>query len=100
MTQVSFNEPSCEAPSPFANLNGRFAESNEMLSRTVDRLRNKLHKLSDTNFPSTNNSDVKEVLPDLPFRDGHMMDYFYKLNNYSDLINQLIIQVEKVESLI
>lgn len=99
MPVTQSSEPSCEKPSPFANLNGELGVSNERLSELVYRLGNKLHRLSDTNVPTAQN-DVKEGLPELPFRDGHLMDYYFKVNNYNHLLRELLVQVEKVEALI
>ena len=45
-------------------------------------------------------NDVKEGLPDLPFSEGHLMDYYFKINNYRDYLTQLTSLVEKVEALI
>lgn len=87
-----------EVPSPFANLNGRFEEQNQMLSDLISRLSSKLHRLSDTNYPTAETNN-KEVLPDLPFREGYLMDYYFKLNNFEGLISRLAEQVNKLENL-
>lgn len=88
-----------EMPSPFAKLNMELVEKNDRLDELIRRMSNKLHKLSDTNCPTAENCN-KEGLPDLPFKDGHLLDYYYRLNTYSNNLSRLLIEVEKLESLI
>lgn len=88
-----------EMPSPFQRLNGEFSEKNDRLDELIRRVSNKLHKLSNTSCP-TDECCSKQGLPDLPFRDGHLLDYYYRLNSYSDNLSRLLIEVEKLESLI
>jgi hypothetical protein len=88
-----------EMPSPFQTLNRELLERNERLEELVRRVSIKLHKLSDTNLPQAT-CDTKESLPDLPFREGHLMEYYFRLNTYSGHLSNLLVQVEKLESLI
>jgi hypothetical protein len=88
-----------EEPSPFANLNDQFDKQNYELGELVNRLRSKLHKLSDTNFPTEENA-VKESPVDLPFREGHLNTYYNKLRNNDTIISMLAEQVIKLEGLI
>ena len=88
-----------ESASPFDNLNDQFDKQNYELGELVNRLRSKLHKLSDTNFP-TEPSINKEAPVDLPFREGHLNTYYIKLRNNDNAISQLREQVVKIEGLI
>ncbi len=88
-----------EESSPFANLNDQFDKQNQRLDELVGRLKSKLHKLSDTNFPTAEN-EVKESPVDLPFREGHLNTYYNKLRNNDAIISTLVEQVIKLEGLI
>jgi len=89
-----------EQASPFQNLNHQFDNQNERLGLLIQRLRNKLHNLSDTNFPTAALEQSCKVSEDLPFHDGYLKTYHNYLKSNEELITQLLIQVEKVESLI
>ncbi len=101
MLSESQQPMSCKAdsPSPFDNLNDQFDKQNYELSELVNRVSSKLHKLSDTNFPTAEPS-IKEPIPDLPFREGLLNIYYNKLRNHDTIISQLREQVVKIEGLI
>ena len=84
---------------PFLELNDRFSKQNAEFEQLLVRLTDKLHGLSNTNYPSPDEKGAKESAP-LPFGEGHLMGYYCQLNGNNSLINALRGLVEKVESLI
>jgi hypothetical protein len=88
-----------EVPSPLENLNNQFISHNNQLEELISRLRMKLHKLSDTNVPLEQNVN-KCTDENLPFRDGHLMQYYHALNRNGSLLGSLTDEVIKLESLI
>lgn len=97
------NNAGAQAPkcsSPFEDLNDRFIRQNQDVEELILRLKNKLHRLSDTNVPigQPNPSDQKSQ--ELPFRDGQLMNYHNQLQRQYSLINELSEQVSKLENLV
>ncbi len=84
--------------SPMEAITENFQKQNSQLEELILRLRDKLHRLSNTNVPTE--SGDKGCAPETPFREGHLMDYYQTVlrNNY--LISQLSVEVTKIESLI
>ena len=92
-------ENEVEQVSPFQRLNSRLDGQNETFYGLVNRLSNKLHQLNDTNVPTAILSDAKKEAQ-LPFNEGYLMQYNNKLAAYNNLISELRVIVEKVESLL
>lgn len=99
--QVDNGAKACltETPSPFKNINEQLDKQNYEFGELVNRLRVKLHKLSDTNFPTAENKEPPPT-EDLPFHEGHLKEYYYKVKNNNSIIRQLEEQVIKLEALI
>ena len=85
--------------SPMETLCENFRQQNQQFEELIQRLRGKLHRLSDTNFPKEENPN-KTANPELPFREGHLMYYHDQLCRNQMLLNELLGEVVKLESLI
>ncbi len=91
-------EPQASA-SPFEKLNEDFRNKNLRLEELISRLRDKGHKLSNTNVPQ-NDAKTQASSGELPFRDGHLMYYYDHLTRNEYLLMELMNEVNKIESLI
>jgi len=85
--------------SPFENLNDKYRQQNSEMDELVSRLRNRLHSLSDTNFPQPEQLADK-AKSTTQFNEGYLMSYNNQLERQQKLIKDLQEQVLKLESLI
>lgn len=88
-----------QSTSPFDNLNNELSAKNYQFSNLLERLRTALHKISNTVEPKAEVLN-KEPEPDLPFRDGHLKNYYFDLNRYNYILMELENEVLKIEGLV
>ena len=85
--------------SPFETLNDQFSQQNNRFEALLARLNDRLNKLSATPIPQEALAN-KQSEPQLPFNDGHLLTYYYRLNNQASLLNAMEELVWKVEALV
>lgn len=85
--------------SPIEKLNEKLESNNSDISNILDRLTNVGARISVNHPESENPNKISGDSPVLPFNEGVLMEYLYKLNRQEALINQLRNQVVKLEVL-
>lgn len=76
-------------------LNQRFKDQNSYMSGVIDSLIRIGHKLNDTNVPSL--EEKNKAQESLPYGDGHLVNYYYQLNDQavlSERLNQLLLKLD------
>lgn len=84
---------------PFEELNQRFEKLNYGLSDLLDNLEATGHRLSNTNIPKGDTMS-KECMPETPFKEGNLMQFYIQLNRMEMNLVRLQDQVSKFNSLI
>lgn len=81
------------------SLNSRFSEQNAKMEEFLNSLHVIASRVSQ-DLPVENATKGVQSGESLPFNDGELMDYYYKLNLNESLIIRLKSLVEKLDSLV